>query len=205
MCSSDLPVAVSPGWPLPAQLDADIKANRVRVTVYARGDGRNTTRFPTGWQETQAAAPTLTLAHTDTTVTLGGTVSTPQVVVVNGQAYAVQPADTLASIAAGVAALIPGASSDGPVVSCPDGVKQAALAARGVVSKETRRQTETLQVTVWAESPQARGLVAKAIDAALSEVSRFDVDGAGVRLFWRSSINLDRSENALLYRRDILY
>ena len=82
---------------------------------------------------------------------------------------------------------------------------RSALAARGVVSKETRRQTETLQVTVWAESPQARGLVAKAIDAALSEVSRFDVDGAGVRLFWRSSINLDRSENALLYRRDILY
>lgn len=198
-------VAVSPGWPLPAQLDADIKANRARVTVYARGDGRNTTRYPVVWQETQAAAQTLTLSHTDTTVTLGGTVSTPQVVVVNGQAYAVQPTDTLDSIAAGVAALIPGASSAGPVVSCPTGIKQAALAATGTVSKETRRQTETLQVTVWAESPQARGLVAKAVDTALSELSRFDVDGASVRLFWRSAINIDRSENALIYRRDILY
>ncbi|MDE2029957.1 MAG: hypothetical protein KGI97_05255 [Alphaproteobacteria bacterium] len=70
-------------------------------------------------------APTLTTSATSNSVTIGGTVSTPQqvsVTVNNGTSdttytYTVQASDTTSTVAAGLAALIPGASSTGPTLN----------------------------------------------------------------------------------------
>jgi len=200
------PVLVYPGWPQPAHLDKDLAAGKVHISIWARGDGTNTTRFPKDWQQTGAPAATLTLTAAENTVTVGGTVSTPQVAVVNGQAYAVQDADTLESIAAALAALVPGASSAGPVVTVPTGIRQAAVAANAVVTRELRRQTDTLQLVMWAPTPELRVAAARAVDQALAEVRFLEMpDHSSARVIYRNSISSDQSGNAFIYRRDQFY
>jgi hypothetical protein len=122
-------VKVYPGWPLPAQLDKDITAGMVNVSIWARGDGANTTRFPSSFQE-----------------------------------------------------------------------------SAGGLLREVRRQTDTLQVSIWAPTPDARVAVAKVVDAALAGIRFLTMDdGSSARLAYKTTISIDHSENALIYRRDFLY
>jgi len=201
------PVVVYPGWPQPAQLDKDIAAKKVNVSIWARGDGSNTTRFPSRtWQEASAPVATLTLQTTESTVTLGGTVSAPQVVAVNGQAYAVTATDTLESIMSALADMMPGSSSAGAVLTCPEGVRHAAIAADGTVARIVRTQTDTIQLIVWAPTPDLRSKVASAIDSALAEEgSLLMPDHSCARVMYQSTRSTDESANALIYRRDILF
>jgi hypothetical protein len=197
---------IYPGWPQPSQLDKDMVAGRVHVSIWARGDGTNTTRYPSVWQETVAPVQTLTLVADANTVTIGGTVSTPQVVVVNGMAYAVQANDTLSSIAAALATHLPGASSAGPVLTVPTGVRQSAVAATGTIARETRRQTDTVQLSVWAPTPALRSAAAKALDAVFADLRFIEMpDHSSCRLKYIRSLSSDLRENALIYRRDLFY
>lgn len=197
---------IYPGWPQPAQLDKDIAAGRVHVSIWARGDGTNTTRYPSTWQQTVAAAPTLTLTTDSNTVTIGGTVAAQQVVGVNGQAYAVQATDTLASIAAALAALVPGASSAGAVVTVPTGIRHAAVAANATMTREVRRQTDSVQLSIWAPTPALRSATAKALDAAMADVRFLEMpDHSSARVIYTRSLSTDLRENALIYRRDMFY
>lgn len=206
-CLVGAPVVVYPGWPQPAQLDKDIAAKKVNVSVWARGDGSNTTRFRSqAWQETVAPTATLTLETAGDTVTLGGIVSAPQVVAVNGQAYAVQATDTLESIVTALAALLPGSSNAGTVLTCPGGIRHAAIAANGTVARVVRSQTDTVQIIVWAPTPDLRAKVASAIDSALAEErSLLMPDHSCARVMYQSTRSTDESANALIYRRDILF
>lgn len=198
-------VSVFPGWPLPAQLEKDIAAGRVQVSIWAKGLGQNETRYREEWQELLAPVQTLTLTQLDLhTAEVGGTVTTPQVVVLNGQAYAVQPSDTLDSIAAGVAALVPGATASGAVITVPAGVTQVCISATGTVAKEVRRQTDTLQVSVWAPTPDLRSAVAKVIDQATADLRFLEMpDHTSARLIYVNTQSFDRSEASLIYRRDL--
>ena len=47
------------GWPLPQQLDADLKAGVCQVSVYPRPEERNTARYPQDWQQRTLNTPTL--------------------------------------------------------------------------------------------------------------------------------------------------
>ncbi len=197
---------IYPGWPQPAQLDQDMAAGVVHVSIWARGDGTNTTRYPEAWQETAPAVPTLTLAVADNTVTIGGTVTAPQVVAVNGQACAVKASDTLASIAAALAALVPSASSAGAVLTVPTGIRQAAVAANATISREVRRQTDSIQLSIWAPTPALRSATAKALDAALADVRFLEMpDNSSARIVYTRSLSTDLRENAHIYRRDLFY
>lgn len=198
---------VYPGWPQPAQLDKDIAAGRVNVSIWARGDGANTTRYQSTWQETGAPMATLTLTATsENTVTIGGTVAVHQVVAINGQPYAVQDDDTLAGIAAALAALLPGATSDGAELSCPTGIRHAAIAANGTVSREVRRQTDTIQLSIWAPTPALRAATGRVLDNALADARFLTMpDGSSARVNYMNTRNSDESANALIYRRDVLY
>ena len=59
-------VAIYPGWPLPADLDADMAAlgagtgGKLHISVYPRPEEHNVTRFQKDWQQQQVPAPTLT-------------------------------------------------------------------------------------------------------------------------------------------------
>jgi hypothetical protein len=41
-----IPVKIFPGWPIPQDLNKDIAAGKAQVSVYARPEEKNTTRYP---------------------------------------------------------------------------------------------------------------------------------------------------------------
>lgn len=197
---------IYPGWPQPAQLDQDMAAGLVHVSVWARGDGTNTTRYPSAWKETAPAVHTLTLAVDGNTVTVGGKVTVPQVVAVNGQAYAVKTIDTLAKIAAALAALVQGASSAGAVLTVPTGIRQAGVAANATITRELRRQTDSVQLSIWAPTPELRSATAKALDAAMADIRFLEMpDHSSTHIVYTRSLSTDLRENAHIYRRDLFY
>lgn len=206
------------GWPNAATLDVDLEAGRLHVTVHSPGVSKNTTRYPRDWEVlSPAPAATLTATVAGDQVTIGGTVATPQNVAVlaNGQVviYGVQPADTLVSIATGLAALLaplfPGAASAGAVVTVP-GAIAGKLIARvgtvGTVARELRRTMERVQITFWCPTPALRDAAVPPVDAALSTPSFIALaDGTKARLRYVTQKSDDAPQKALLYRRDLFY
>jgi len=214
-----VPAAIYPGWPTSSQLDADLRAlgnggnGKIHITVFPRPHEKNTTRY-LGLQYQQQAlnAPTLLLAINGQQVTISGTVSTPQnvVLIVSNQAYtyAVQAADTLASIATALAQQIAGAAAVGSVITLPASARitAARAGAGGTLSAITKQQQREVQITIWADSPAHRSAAASFTDSALSAITWLQLpDGTSGRLRYVSTLVDDVNQKANLYRRDLLY
>ena len=150
------PCKVFRGWPTPAELMADLKAGTVIVSVFPLAVEQNVSRFQRRWRELPLPVATLTVAVSGNVVSLGGAPSSPLnvAVIVNkvGVVYAVQPGDTLAMIATGLAALIGApATSSGPVLTVPGAVSLVArIGVVGGVIRETKRQKRRVQMTIFA-------------------------------------------------------
>ncbi len=72
--------------------------------------------------------------------------------------------------------------------------------------RTTRRQSQAFRLSCWCPDPLTRDAVAAAIDAAFSAVDFIALaDGTTGRLHYRSSVVLDRGQDASLYRRDLTY
>lgn len=211
-----MPVKVYVGWPIPHQLDADLAAGTVNVSVYNRpGDERVTTRYMSGWQVAVDAVATLTATMNGHAVTIAGTVSTPQVVaaIVQGIAYIydVQANDTLNSVAAGLATVLqvdyPTTSAAGAVVTLPNSANLQAvrIGASGTVVKELRRQEKGFQVTVWAHTPTARDAVGSFIDEAFGlPVQVAAPDQTNIKIEYRGSSITDEHQKTVIYRHDFM-
>ena len=215
-------IKVYPGWPNPAQLDTDLRAATpvCHVSIYPRPEERNTTRYsPNDWKTATVATPTLTLALAGQVVTVGGTIPAAgnphnRVVLANGKpyVYAVQLADTLASIAAALAALIAvdiaGTSAAGAVITLPSSARLAAarVGVTGTAVRELRRQERRFQVGVWADSPAHRDAIAALLDAALAVPTFLALsDGTAGRLRYAGSVMSDTLQKDCLFRRDLFY
>jgi hypothetical protein len=213
-----VPARIYPGWPIPAQLDADLAAGTINVSVFAPpGTERNTTRYPRQWVTATPATVTLTATvdATGTMVTLGGTVSTPQnvAIIVDGQAvvYSVQSSDTLAAIAASLATLLAAAG----ITATSSGAVVTIVGARGLVArvggvagviKELSRQDRLFQITFWCSSPAARDGAVKLVDPVLRGTNFLDlVDGTGGRLIYQRTFLDDGIQKVGCYRRDLFY
>lgn len=217
--AAGIPVKVYAGWPTQSQLDADLAAGTAHVTVFPRAEERNTTRYSKDWQGLSTSTPTLTLTVAGQTITVGGTVppaGNPHNVSVlaNGQsfAYAVQPTDTLTSIATALATLIAagiaGTTSSGAVITLPSSARIAAarVGVTGTLIREIRRQERVFQLTVWADTPAHRDAVAQPVDVALAATQFLTLsDQSAARLIYKSCIITDLLQKAKLYRRDLLY
>ncbi len=205
------PCKIYRGWPTSAALMADLAAGTINMTVYPRDDEQKKTRYPRDWKPLPLTAPTLTLTVSANTITVGGTPSSPlnAAAVVNGvgYVYAVQPADTLASIATGLAALFSGATSSGAVVTISGAYRLAAVVgAVGTAVRETKRQSRTFQITFWCPNPAVRDQIAAPVDAALADIDFLSLpDGTAGRLIYVRSPSTDRVELENLYRRDLFY
>ncbi|MDE2468746.1 MAG: hypothetical protein KGL35_08385 [Bradyrhizobium sp.] len=212
------PVAVYPGWPTASQLDADLagfsngQGGRLHVTVFPTPTEKSEPAYRMDWQALTINAATLTATISGQTVTLSGTVSTPQNVALlvdnAGYVYPVQPADTLTTIATALAALVPGATSSGAVITVPNGAKLTAArtGGSGTMQRELRRQMRVMQITAWADTPANRDALAQAVDAALSAIPRFVLaDQTQARLLYQSGRQIDDQSKANLYRRDLMY
>ncbi|QEL18719.1 hypothetical protein [Limnoglobus roseus] len=202
------------GWPIPASLDTDLAAGKINVTVFPLDPEQKMTRYTKDWQLQTLPTPALTLTASGTTITVGGTSSSPlnAAALVNrkGYVYAVQPGDTPSSIATALAALINAdtpATSVGAVVTIPAAKQLAArVGAVGTVIRETKRQKRTFQITFWCPNPTLRDAIVAPVDAALAGMERLSLpDGTGGRLLYERSRVSDRVERAVLYRRDLFY
>jgi hypothetical protein len=209
--------AIFPGWPVPAQLDADLASGKAQISVVSTPSVRETTRFPYAWKTVSITAPTITATVQNRTITLGGSMPSPfsptNIVIVtsaNAFAYAVQPADTLSSIAAALATLInavlPGATSSGPVISmAPSGpLPQARVGGVGTSVLEVGRYEQLFKVMLFAPSPVARAALMNGILPYLGDTPFLSMpDGTAARMRVVKSADYDTGQKAQSYRREI--
>lgn len=207
-------VRIFQGWPVQSQLDPDLAAGIPQVSIFPLR-GKDTTRYLTHFHETEINVATLSLTASGENVTVGGTippVSNPHNLVIFANripyTYQVRPTDTLTSIAAALAALIPGATSSGAVVQLGTGTPLGAarVGISGVASNIAQSENRRFQVTVWANSPDTRTILAKAIRVAFAPISRIDLaDGSQGNITFVDDFPTDTYQKTALYRRDIWY
>lgn len=201
------------GWPNPAALDVDLAAGRVNVTVFpVPGATRVTTRYPTT-PTANPVIPSLTAQVTGNTATFSGTASPGQLagLLVEGEAYVYRTAagDTPALVASILAAaIIPTrpAFSSGASVFIPGAVPIARTAADATVTSELRRQVQSFRMTAWCPTPDLRDATCAALDPVFAATPFLALaDGSASRLGFISTTTFDQSQDASLYRRDLLY
>jgi hypothetical protein len=207
------------GWPVSADLDADLTAGLANISIFPPpGLERNTTRYPR--QKSRLAKPvhTLTANVSGNTITVGGTVATPQnVIALCGTKfafpYSVQANDTLATIATNLAALIatqfPGTSATGTTINVAGnpGILRARIASTAQVATEQSLQEKTYWITCWCPTPAMRDILAPAIDVALKQLNFMVVgtEQSRARIRYARSNTSDEGQKVQIYRRDLVY
>jgi hypothetical protein len=82
----------------------------------------------------------------------------------------------------------------------------ARVVADASAQQEIRRQEHIFRVTCWCPTPTSRDAAAIAIDLALAQSAFITfTDGSMGRLTYAGTTVFDQSQDALLYRRDLLY
>lgn len=76
----------------------------------------------------------------------------------------------------------------------------------GTGALEIERLTETVQVTIWANSPKLRDTVAKRLVPGMALVTRIEMpDGSQAVMTRSGAVQIDKDQKTNLYRRDLLY
>ena len=215
-----VPVKIVCGWPNSADLQEHLTAAVAYISIYPiPGAERLTTRYPREWQTITGPAPTITFTQVGEAITLAGTVSSPQLVAVAayGKIYvrAVQPSDTLATIASALATLISAdgqAVSSGSVLTVPSPQLGARVGGFASVARELRRQERLFQITVWTSSPEQRDIVAGFVDlkfAGAGDPNGLEFialpDGFVARIQYARTLQTDKDELSGSFRRDLIY
>jgi hypothetical protein len=205
------------GWPNATSLDTDLAAGRVNLTVFPEaGTQRNTTRYPDQYQVTTAIAPDLAGTTAGTTATFFGTATAGQLagLLVDAETvvYRTVAGDTPELVAAVLAARLRSTTGrvvqqSGATVTIPGaGLILARVVADQPAIREVRRQQQAFRISAWCPDPTLRDKVCAAIDADLSPRRFIGLsDGTGGALRFAGSTVFDQSQNARLYRRDLLY
>jgi hypothetical protein len=202
------------GWPNSGTLTSDLSSGTVNVTVNADNEsGRTTTRYNQRW--TIAPTEPGTVATVEGIfLTISGRPRVGDVVgaMINGKvsAYRVQVNDTCSLVAANLGRLIAAdcfIQMRGTTITIPSA---RSLVARTVCDGkalfESRRQEKDVRIACWCPSPLLRDEIASAIDLALSERNFLTLtDLTDCRITYRNTFSFDQSQNALLYRRDLVY
>lgn len=209
--AAGIPVRVYPGWPVPSVLEDDLKAGWAHISVYPHGKDRKTTRYlGRGWEPLTNPVHTVVMTVAGSVVTLSGTISKQNLLInLNGvnYVYAMQLADTLTTAATALASMVPGASSVGPVITITGAHSLVArVGGFGTAFKETKRQEQSVQIIIWANSPETRAAVADPIDSALSDGNNIAfTDGSAGIITSSGSLMTDQLQKADLYRMDLFY
>lgn len=212
-------IKIYPGWPTSSSLDQDLQNEITNVTIYPSGPENNVTRYRPKNNVMSIVTPTLALTANGNVVTVGGAMPSPftphnLALLINSKPfiYPVQPADTLTSIATGLATLLavsyPGTTSSGAIITLPANTVPlvARVGTTGLVTTEWERYKQRMQITVWAQDPTSRGTVAAAIRTGFAQIAFLTMpDGFGARVRSNGSTLSDVLEKAKTYRRDLFY
>ena len=208
-------VKIYRGWPNTALLRTDLAANTLNVSVFPiAGTGRNTTRWADGLVPASRVPATLTVSVSGTSATFAGTAAAGQLAGLRVDSLAVVhrtvTGDTPERVAATLGQLIRSqriALVNGATVAVPGVVRlQGRVTADQPVLCWTRSQLQQFRVSCWCPDPTSRDTVAAAIDNALSAVSFIALgDGSSGRLRYAGTTEFDQSQDAALYRRDLIY
>lgn len=200
------------GWPQPQRLESDLNAGKCHISVYPLSTEKKMTEsLGRPWRTLAHGEPTITATVSGRQITLSGTVSTPtNINIYSGKqhhCYAVQPGDTLTSIATALSALIAGASSSGPVITMPASVTlEVRIGTVDTVGRILRRQQKDFQITVWTGTPSLRETVSAAVDNGLSSYTALSTaDGSPTVLQYKRSLQSDASQSYLVYRHDMIF
>jgi hypothetical protein len=202
------------GWPTSAGLDKDLADGKINVTVFpGSGAGRTTTRYAEQWVGPQSQ-PALTIVVAGTSVTFGGRAENGQIagILVDGRPYAyrTRTGDTPELVAANLAAMARDKSvvqlSRCTLTVAGAGSLLARVVADAPVQQEVRRQEQDFRAICWCPTPASRDAAATAIDSALSGIRFLTLsDGTQGRMIYSGTTVFDQSQNASLYRRDLMY
>lgn len=208
-------VKIYRGWPNTAALRADLAAGILNVTVFPKADtSRNTTRWAEGLVLTSSATPSLTVNVTGTSATFAGSAVPGQLAGLLVDSLAVVhrtvAGDTPDLVAAALAEMVRTrriALVNGTTVTVPCArLLLARIVADQPVLCWTRSQLQQFRISCWCPDPASRDSVASAIDNALSAVTFITVsDGSSGHLRYVATTEFDQSQDAALYRRDLVY
>lgn len=161
-------ILTKPGWPERTDIDNTLLSGNALISVFGTKSVRDCTRFERYFQPTTQTPATLTIVVTDTTITLGGTVSIPQAVniVFNkiGYGYTVLITDTLTTIAASVAELIPGATSIGAIITLINTISvSGTIITSYAAAEELIRVEQLFMVRCWCPNFTVRPIIGQAV------------------------------------------
>ena len=208
-------ISVGQGWPIAKDVDAAMAASTTLVSVYAEPSTTSPAVTPINTYYTAVAAvPGTQVAVNEAVVTLSGTPTAGEVVVllVDGvpYPYSVRAGDTPTTVAAALYALVqpthPDVITNGASVEI-DSSKylSCAVSALGKVAHKLHTQRSQFQIVVWSPSPADRTAVARAVDVAVKTLVRRPVaDTTSVLLSYQGTNLRDKEENEGVFRRDVL-
>jgi hypothetical protein len=202
------------GWPNSATLNADLSAGVVNVTVVTDNDsGRTTTRYLPEFQ-TKSSRVGVVASTFRQTITISGVPAVGDVVgaLIDGTAYAyrIQTGDTPDLVASNLNQLIQtnrlSTVQGSTIIVAKAGSIEARTVSDSISSFESRRQEKDLRVICWCPTPSVRDAVAAAIDLAIDQASFLVLsDETNARVIYKNTASYDQAQNALLYRRDLIY
>jgi hypothetical protein len=202
------------GWPVAANLNSDLSAGVINVTVSPDEEpGRTTTRyFPR--PQIISYTPGTTIIAQSNTLTVGGTPTTGDLAgaLINGAPYIypIQANDTIGLVASGLAGTMIGSLSV-TVTGSTLTINQPARIIARVVSRaasaiESRRQEKCIRVIFWCPDPTSRDTLAIATDQQMAQTTFLSIaDGTSARIIYRNTRVYDQAQNASLFRRDLIY
>ncbi len=202
------------GWPLAKALNDDLSQSVVNVSVVPdKKPGHATTRYIPRWTSVvNPPALSAVVSGTDVTFVGGVTAGLAVGVIVDGQCFSYRPGvgdspELVAAALAGAASPVRVALVNGASVGFPGAAHlEARVVGDGIAVQEVRRQEHALRIVCWCPSSALRDSAALLIDECLAARPFIDLpDGTRARLSYGGTEVSDQSENALLYRRDLIY
>ncbi len=207
-------VRIFRGWPNQSALNADLAAGHVTITIFPDPTHhRITTRYLDPPAAQTPITPTLTVTTTAQSATFEGIANPGQIagLLVDNTAFVhrTETGDTPDLVAAILASTIRTtrmAQVSGATITIPGcGFLIARITADQQVQTETRRQIQGFRISLWCPDPTSRDQITSQIDAALSIPTFLTLpDTSTARLHQTGTTVFDQSQNANLYRRDLL-
>jgi hypothetical protein len=167
--TAGIDVTIISGWPIREKVDQILLSGNALINVFPTHKVKIVTKFERVYQAVTIIPATLTATVIDETVTIGGTVSTPQAVTIiyngTGYSYQVLISDTLDSIATALAALIPGATAIGPVITTVGAYQLIGrIATSATAAYELSRQDRVFLIRFWTTDPAVRDNLINPVD-----------------------------------------